>query len=319
MRLRRPIIILIIFGVSLLLLAPSIVQLAARHYINDTRARLEKQGIKFSVTGIAGQTLAVTAASIDMWIPIRVGARGARFPIALELSDVSVSLRPSLAPLIRARGAAYGGTFDVTIRNLRDSTGPTFQVVLEGVDLGAHPQLHALGLSRAVASLTIEDARIPFDQRTTARADLKVTDASFALSPKLIEVVGGEFQQVASLLKIEEVTDANLRVEGATENGAFFLRPIHLSSSLGEVSGQARGTFDNGRGEPSLTANLHVAFSDATRHLQDWLPLLSQNKLSAETTRFTTSISSTTCTNASVPTLRLGRLCLRSTLAPEPR
>lgn len=319
MRPRRLVIILITFGVSIFFLAPAVVQLAARHYISDARAQLEKQGINLSVTGIAGQILGVTATSVDIWLPVRVGGRGIRFPIAIELRDVSVSLHPALAPHVRVQGEAYGGKFDLTISNLRNPAGPTFQALLEGIDLGAHPQLHALGLSRAVASLTLEDARISFDQQTAARASLKINDASFSISPRLVELIGGEFQQVVSLLKIEEITEANIRVEATTENGAFSLRPIDLSSSLGEVSGQARGTFNNGRGEPSLTANLHVALSDTARHLQDWLPLLSQNRLSSETTEFTTSISSTTCANASGPTLRLGRMCLRSTLAPEPR
>jgi hypothetical protein len=318
MRVRRLLIILITLGVSVVLLAPAIVQLVARHYINDARAQLEKQGIRLSVTGITGQLLGVTASSIDLWLPVRVGTRGAGFPIGLEFHDVSVSLLPSLRPRVRVTGEAYGGKFDLILSDLRNSTGQTLQAQLDSIDLGTHPQLNALGLSKALTSLTLEDARVPFDQHTGARASLKIKDASFSFSPRLIELIGGEFQQVFSLLRIDEITEARIQVEGSTENGAFFLRPIELSSSLGDVSGQARGTFDNGRGQPSLTASLRVDLSNGTSKLQSWLPLLSQNTLSSETTRFTTNVSSTSCANASVPTLRLGRLCLRSTLAPEP-
>jgi hypothetical protein len=319
MRPRRLILILITLGVTVFFLTPAIVQLAARHYINGAQTQLEKQGIKLSVSGIAGHRLGVTATSIDVWLPIKVGSRGARFPIGLEFRDVTASLLPSLSPRVRVTGEAYGGKFDITISDLRKSTGPTLQAQIDRIDLGAHPQLNALGLSKAVASLTLEDTRIPFDQQPAARASLKINDASFSLSPRLLELMSGEFQQVVSLLKIEEITEASIRMDGSTENGAFSLRPIELSSSLGAVSGQARGTFDNGRGEPSLTASLRVDLSNGTSQLQNWLPLLSQNTLSSETKRFTTNVSSTSCANASVPTLRLGRLCLRSTLLPESR
>ena len=317
MRVRRLLIILTTLGVSVVLLAPAIVQLVARHYINDARAQLEKQGIRLSVTGITGQLLGVSASSIDLWLPVRVGDRGAGFPIGLEFRDVSASLLPSLHPRVRVTGEAYGGKFDLTLSDLRNSTGPTCQAQIDSIDLGAHPQLNALGLSKAVASLTLEDARIPFDEHAAARASLKIDDASLSLSPRLIGLIGGEFQQVASLLKIEDITEASVRVEGTTEHGAFSLRPIDFSSSLGAVSGQARGTFNNGRGEPSLTASLRVDLTNGTSQLQNWLPLLSQNTLSSETTRFTTHVSSTSCANASAPTLRLGRICLRSRLSPE--
>lgn len=314
MRFRRVLIITVIAIVGFVALAPSVVQLVARHYINSAQVRLEEKGIKLSVSGLEGHLLGVTASSVEVWFPVRVGPRGFALPVGLSLSNVKASLGLAFAPRVRVLGDAYGGRFDVTIRNLQASEGPILLGQLEEIDLGAHPQLNALGLSRAVTSLTLEDTRVPFDERTATQGELRVIEGRFSLSPKLIELAGGDLEQIASLVKVREISNATLRAEGSMKDGVVSLRPLSLTSSLGEISGQARGTVGNGRQAPSLSATLRITLSDETRHLQDWLPLLSQNTLSAETERFTANISSTPCESATVPTLRVGGMCLRSTL-----
>jgi hypothetical protein len=316
MRGRRPLIITVALLMSVYFLAPAVVEFAARHYLRNLQETLETQGVKLAITGIVGQRLGITASSVDLWIPVKVGGRGVRLPLTLELRDVTMSLHIIPSPHISFRGSAYEGTFDGSLHELRDPRGPTLRLDLTRVDLGAHPQLSALGLSKALTTVSVDQARMDLTQVTSGQFDLGVTDATFLISPKLAEIIGGEFQQISSLLKIEEVRDANLTMRAKLEDGAFSVRPITFASSLGSISGQARGILDTGRTEPSFTTTLRIELSDTTRNLQNWLPLLSQNTLSSETTRFTTNISSTPCSNTSVPTLRLGRLCLRSSLAP---
>jgi hypothetical protein len=292
------------------------VDLATRHYLRTAQEELEEQGVKLTVANLVAKRLELTAGAVDIWIPVKIGGRGIRFPIGLELRDVAISLHVIPSLHLKFRGLAYGGSFNGSVADLRDLKGPTLQAELADVDLGAHPQLSALGLSKALTTLSVDQARISANQVTSGQFDLKVTGAAFFVSAKLAEIIGGEFQQISSLLKIEEVRDANLTVQASLEDGAFSMRSIALSSSLGEISGQARGTLDIGGREPSFAATLRIKLSDATQHLQNWLPLLSQNNLSSETTRFTTNISSTPCSNRSVPTLRLGRLCVRAVLSP---
>lgn len=315
MRLRRFKIITITAIVGLAALAPYVVKLLASHYLDSARANLEKQGIKLSVDGLTGHLLGVTASSVDVWLPVRVGTNRFGFPVGLNLTNVSVSLELALAPRVRVRGEAYGGRLDFTLLHLRDLAGPIVRGQIEEIDLGAQPQLHALGLSRAITSLRLEDTRVPFDEHTGTQGELRLMEGNFSLSPKLIDLLGEDVQQVASLINVHEISNAALQVEGSIKEGTFSLRPLSLSSSLGEVSGNARGAIGRGHQAPSLSATFKVSLSDETRHLQGWLPLISNNMVSGEADHFTTNISSTPCEGAIAPIFRMGRMCLRSTLS----
>ena len=314
MRLRRLLPIGLSIWVTILLLAPSLIQLAANHYLPTIQDELERRGVRLSVVNISGHLLGVSADSVELWFSIPAGPRGLRIPAVVELQDVSATLEPSLSPRVRLRSKAYDGSVDLSLQAL--SSGPRLQGNLRGIDLGAHPQLHALGLTKAVATLEIQDMPFELNPGSSARAELTVTEGSFSLSPKLIELVGDAAQQVANLIKIDQVSNLNLRLAEVIEQGAFSVRPIQLESSLAAVEGQVKGNFDSGRGEPTLGGNLRVKLTEESNSLRGWLPLLSENSVTSDASSFTVRFSSTSCVSASVPIARMGRLCIRGSIAP---
>lgn len=314
MRLRRLVLIALTIGVTLVMVVPSLLQFTANHYLPTLQDELEKRGVRLSVVNISGHLLGVSADSVELWFSIPAGPRGQRIPAVLELQNVSASLEPSLPPRVRLRSNAYNGSVDLSIRDL--SSAPRLQGDLKEIDLGAHPQLHALGLTRAVTTIAIVDMPISLDPQATARVELKLSEGSFSLSPKLIELVGDAAQQVASLIKIDQVSNLNLRLTAAMEQGAFSARPIQLESSLAALDGQVKGSFDNGRGEPTLGGNLRVKLTEESDALRGWLPLVSENTVAADASSFSARFSSTSCSNISVPIIRMGRLCVRGSIAP---
>jgi len=314
MRSRRLLLIALSIGATILLLAPSLIQLAANHYLPRLQDELERRGVRLSVVNISGHLFGVSADSVEVWFSIPAGPRGQRIPAVLELQNASASLEPSLTPRIRLRSKAYNGSVDLSIGAL--TSAPRLQGNLREIDLGAHPQLHALGLTRAVATLEIQDIPFSINPGSSARAELNVSEGSFSLSPKLLELIGDAAQQVASLIKIDHVSNLNLRLLGVMEEGAFSVRPIKLDSSLAAAEGQLKGNFDNGRGEPTLGGTMRVKLTEESNTLRGWLPLLSENTVTSDASSFTVRFSSTSCVNASVPIARMGRLCVRGSIAP---
>jgi|GEM_PF-2775037 len=300
---RRFIIALLVVAVSVAIgLVPSILQFVAEREL----IKLKDRGIRVQVQGVSGFLIGVSATSAEVWveIPVRSGAIRS-FPLQVSVENASVSLRPRLNPLQTAAefsAAAYSGSVGVTLTNLLAS--PRITANVEGLDIGLHPQLRALGIEQGALSVQVTEHPLGPVWESDATYALEIKDLSVLPSSSIQQISGvSRLEGGKASLKATIKKGGNLKIDSGS-----FDSSLASGTLLGSAVIDPKGDITNING--TIRVNLD---RDGSSKLAAWLPILTNQTVSSEASSFVCSFRSATC--GSSGTIKVGTTCLRSTCA----
>jgi hypothetical protein len=305
MKSRKPLVLgVLCIGLVAWIVLPSFIQYFAQREL----LRYQVAGLKAKFTGLTGKRVGVAVESIEGWaaVPVQQGSRGGSFPLSYKLEDVNVLLR---IPLLRPwdpgttfDAQAYDGTISGSLKGL--VTAPSLDVEVSNLNLSRHPQLQALGFESGLLSLAVVNH--PLHRTPTAASDYQLTINQMTLQlPPAVR----DLAKVATIEKGQ--LSAKLTVQ---PTGKFALSSCNLTSSLANASLTGRGTLAEMRTLSDFTGSVRVELlgADGAR-LSQWLPLLTNQRVSASERSFSCTLQVAACDKLSNSDFRVGARCGKAT------
>jgi hypothetical protein len=300
---RSIILVLVIILASVAIgLVPSVLQLVAERGLIKIRER----GVRVQVHGIAGFLIGVSADSAEGWaeVPLKNGAIRS-FPVQITVENAAISLRPRLNPFhssVELSAAAYGGKLGATLTELFAT--PHISAQIDGLDIGLHPQLRALGMEQGSIRLSLTDHPLrPVWER----------DATYALDLKNVDLLPpSSIQQISGVSRLEN-GQASLRAT-IRRGGGLTIDSGTFDSSLASGTLLGSAGITTGGELTSVNATVRVNLDrDGSPKLAAWLPIITNQAVSSDAKSFVCNFRSANC--GSSGSIRVGAGCLRATCA----
>ena len=214
----------------------------------------------------------------------------------LEFNFTEARLKTKILPLLRKKGAlnfnanGYGGLWQAELEQDLKSNELKGNVLIDNVKISSHPQLQAFNLSNGQLHLKSHDFH--FANGVPVSGDLEISLSSLnAVEPIVLS------QQLTGLpmsIQIPAFKNLNLSSKTNVADGLIKISEVTLDSSLGSASGSGTIDANTSRGN-KLNLALNISLSKtAMKEFGDWLPLISNNKISNSTSSFNLKIRGTT-------------------------
>jgi len=300
---RRVLIVIVIILASVVIgLVPSALQLVAEREL----IKIKERGVRVQVQGITGFLVGVSAVSAEGWLELPLAKGAVRsFPVQLTAENVAVSLQPRLNPFrtsVKLSAAAYGGTLGANLTDLFAT--PHVSATIDGLDIGLHPQLRAIGIEQGSIRLSLTDHPLrPVWER----------DATYALDLTNLDLLPpSSIQQISGVSRLEN-GQASLRATirkggGLTIDSGTFDSSLASGTLLGTAGITPKGELVN------VNATVRVNLDrDGSPKLAAWLPIITNQAVSNDAKSFVCNFRTTTC--GSSGSIRAGASCLRATCA----
>jgi hypothetical protein len=278
--------------------APSLLQFFAEQSL----IKIRQQGVKITADGINGFILGVGADQIESWLPVAT-SRTTSVPVQFVANNlkakITLPLFPPGLPVADISASLYGG--EATARVADVIALRSVSLKLTNVDISLHPQLRAIGVEDGRISINAANHPIDLNWRSEASYSVLVESLRFA-SPDIVR----------NFIALNQISDGQIKLElAAKPGGEISITSGKFDSSLasGELTGLAnispQGDIRLSRG----TVKVFLNRPDSSK-LGNWLPLITNQKVSAETASFVCSFQAVSCSERH--DIKLGRNCLRS-------
>ena len=175
----------------------------------------------------------------------------------------------------------YGGTvaLQASFTLAGEMTAMSFQA--QGLQLAKHPQLAGLGIE----SGTLE-ANAPALQFNNGAVRGRAMVALKGVNKPGDTQLPPQLTRLPMMVVIPSISDLNLSLPATLNGHQAIIQGIEMTSSLGEISGDAEADRDRLKG--SFVVSL---LPDGKRILGPWLPVISGGALTPESGRFTANLS----------------------------
>jgi hypothetical protein len=274
-------------------------------------------GLRIAWQGVSASYLSAHASLIEVWLPgppiqLSVGSGRVTLPgpaLKLEIADLSLSIDPlslfTLAPSVQATARLYGGELSAEARNvLSEKIEANFE--LQGVSLEKHPQIRSLGIGGGTVNVKASELLFSVPSQTIVKGDASIQVTSLSLPSR---------RELDLILKGERLTVQSLSTNLSLSQGSLSIKPIEFSTSLGSASGRATIGLPSGDRKVRIDADSTFSLSQSgLTSLGQWLPLVSNGVLTAESQRFGVTTATTNCSDK---TLELPFGCLRVVFSPK--
>jgi len=284
----------------------TIVRAAVQEALSSIRA----SGARIGWTGVEVNGTEVGIRTFDVWVPGPPVAGGIRPPIQVEFQDAKVAVPIgsvlTLAPVAHWSVSTYGGRLEGTASALTEI--PQGNIRIDGVDLGQHPQIRALGLDSAVISGRIDDAVFAQFPASKGVFDLQASKISIPKYPEQF-----------ALLRLPPIADAAIVVKGCVGGGVVDATSVRLSSTLLEADGRVKFVQPLAGGKNTCEGSFKVSLTDGGMEVFAlWLPIISGNSLTSGTRTFEIRLTGVECLGArpAPGRLVLGDMCISTRFIP---
>lgn len=185
------------------------------------------------------------------------------------------------SPTFDLNAALYGGTLTGTgLYNLVDGNG-AFDLSLRGASPSSHPYLAALGITSGTLDLDVTKAELNAGALQHADLSLNLNNLNKAASKFPVPVQGS-----VMLINIPEISALNVQARAKLTGTQFKLESLRSTSSIAEIVAAGNVGHENLKPKTiDITAQVGLTPTGQTL-LGPFLPLISQDALTAETTSF---------------------------------
>jgi hypothetical protein len=303
MKIRKPLVIgVLCIGLMAWFLLPSFIQYFAQREV----LRLQSAGLKAKFVGLSGRRIGIAVESIEGWVPVQQGGRVGSFPVSYQIDDALVLLSaPFLRPWeigTKFSARAYQGSISGVVVGL--SSSALLDADIAKIDLSLHPQLRALGLEAGLLSGAVQ--RHALNPIQTVTSEYQVTAEALRVTlPAAIR----------DIIKISSIDQGRLVLKLTLEpSGRFNLSSCSLTSSLVKASLSGRGSVASRKSLSDFQGTARVELlGDEGAKLAQWLPLLTNQRVSASDKSFSCAIQVGPCEKFSAFDFRIGPRCGKAT------
>lgn len=282
-------------------ITPAIIQ----YFATQALLKARDSGLQLDVSDLSGQRIGVDVGSVEGWAPLKVsnGALSA-IPFTYKLDNLELRLKlfnwPPAQPQLNLSGIGYGGNISATLSSLLTSWNIDLNIT--GLDLSAHPQLSALGLSAGRLNLTASAHPLNLDWRREANYTLNLSGLQVEL-PSLAR----------DLTRISNISDGLIEGRAVIKpSGNLEVVSCDIKSSLFSAKLTGRGKIAPTGELSGVSGMLRVALDQPdSQALAAWLPLITNQQVEPTSTKFGCVIQSGSCSGSVRTIIRLGKECLR--------
>lgn len=292
-------IALLVLATIATLVWPQLLSYAAQYALKSAQS----PSVKLSWTGAQGSREGVHFDSIDAVVSVSTGSKGPIKALPVRISASNVWIKPSLfSALLNQQAATFsadflGGSVSGSLSGALGS--PTISVAWSNIEVAAlarYPAIRALGISTGTLEGTatvsgIEPAKPPRALFSATLRDFPVPRNSFS-----------------SVLKLEPGDLVTVSVSGTSSPEVVSLQPLSVTGFFGKLL--STGTIGlsprEGVRDFDLSTTVELTPSGSQRFGQ-WLPLLTNNAVQAETSSFNLKSKTIPCPTGGHPyTMQVG-------------
>ena len=282
--------ILIILGIAVLIICVGFLLVDSSLYGDYLAQRISRiarsQGIILSLKEPRLSGLGVHAEKMNVFLPKQF--------IQLNFTDAKARMR--LIPLLTLKGAGnitakgYGGKWEADLYSDLDSTNVNADLSVLNVTLASHPQIEAFNLRGG--SFTGDATDIIIKDNIPVEGIIKFGLKSLK-APSPI-VIGPALTGLPMDIKIPAFQSLNLDSEASFNNGTLEISNAALAGSLGSATGKGKIDLFGDKRKRKIDLTFRISLSNASKvEFGDWLPLISQGKVTADAKSFEIAVSGT--------------------------
>lgn len=300
LRLRSYLLLTLIVLVAVLVLVwPQLLSYGAQYALRSAQS----PSLKLTWSGAQGSREGVHFDSIDALMAVSTGSNARIKALPLRVSLSNVWLKPNvISALLNQQAAAFSADFlGGSVSGLLSGalSTPILTVAWSGIDaatLTRFPEIRALGISQGIFEGTatvsgFDTASLPSTAFSATLRDFAIPRSSFS-----------------SMLKLQPSDLVTISFSGTSSPGSVMLNPFSVSAPFGNL--RSTGTIGlapkEGVQDVDLSTVIELTPSGSQRFGQ-WLPLLTNNMVQAETRSFTLHSKTIQCPSAGHPyTMQIG-------------
>ncbi len=292
-------IILLVLATLVTLLWPQLLSYAAQYALQSAQS----PSLKLSWTGAQGYREGVHFDSIDAIASVSTGSKGPIKALPVRISASNVWIKPTfLSALINQQAATFsadllGGSVSGSLSGALGS--PTISVAWSNIEVAAlarYPVVRAVGISTGVLEGTATVSGL--DPATPPRSLFSATLRDFAI-PR---------NSFSSVLKLQPGDLVTVSVSGSSSPETVAFQPLSITGFFGKIisNGTVAVSPQAGIRDVDVSTNVELTPSGGQRFGQ-WLPLLSNNLIQAETRSFSLKSKTIPCPSGGHPyTIHVG-------------
>lgn len=276
--------LLVVFSLIFFVLLVAVLAVDRRFYaayVEEQITSLAKaQNIPLSLKGFDLFFLGVRAENLETFIkqtltPVNLGS--------VEVQTATTSLF-KFNPSFTVSGKLYGGEVLAEIQSFPRSNSVTIsKLAINDVRLALHPQLQALGVNKGILRASLERAKLMPQQVEAESLSLEIIDLEKPGSSMVPAFITG----LPLDLNIPPVMGLSIKLRGIIKGGALRVSECTGKSNLASFKNLGDWTIALNKRTPNLKFEARMDLTDEGLALVgQWLPVISQQKLSANARSF---------------------------------
>lgn len=299
-RLRSALLLILLGAIALIVaLWPQLLSYAAQYALRSAQS----PSLKLTWTGAKGSRTGVSFDSIDALAAISTGNSGPLKSVPVRLSLSNVQVQPSFISAMLNQQAAtfsasiFGGSISGSVSGVFGS--PSASIAWSHIDassLALLPEIRALGIRQGLLEGTASFSGLKPAQVPNSVFSVNLRDFNIPNTP------------LNSILKLQPSDILTISVSGSSTPDVITLEPITVIAPFGKL--QSRGTIGlssrGGLRDVILATDVSLSSAGSDR-FGAWLPLLTNNQVTAGARSFSLRSKTVPCSGSgNLQTLSLG-------------